>query len=162
MRRNKCDAGDGVSGIFFCLSFWSSSIFPFHGIDGNHPLLAKLTNVYTIDQFSVGNRFSQGAFVQPPQLCRIAECHQPVKRCFDNGTVLPQLVTGQIQFIVPKDPIATCIHTCAGEQSRVLLKPFENWKLVGAMAHVLVNDPTRGYVVFIENNTFFVYHALRF
>lgn len=28
---------------------------------------------------------------------------------------------------------------------------IQNGKLVGAVTHVLVNDPTRGYGIFIEN-----------
>lgn len=28
---------------------------------------------------------------------------------------------------------------------------LQNGKLVGAVTHVLVNDPTRGYGIFIEN-----------
>lgn len=28
---------------------------------------------------------------------------------------------------------------------------LQNGKLVGAVTHVLVNDPTRGYAIFIEN-----------
>ena len=28
---------------------------------------------------------------------------------------------------------------------------IQDGKLVGAVTHVLVNDPTRGYVIFIEN-----------
>ena len=28
---------------------------------------------------------------------------------------------------------------------------MQNGKLVGAVTHVLVNDPTRGYGIFIEN-----------
>ena len=36
-------------------------------------------------------------------------------------------------------------HTCVG------LPIIQNGKLVGAVTHVMVNDPTTGYGIFIEN-----------
>ncbi len=48
-------------------------MFPFHGLCGNDPLLSILAGVNPIDQFSVGNRLSQGAFVQSPKLRSVAK-----------------------------------------------------------------------------------------
>ena len=39
------------------------------------------------------------------------------------------------------------IMTIPRERQRII----QNGKLVGAVTHVLVNDPTRGYGIFIEN-----------
>lgn len=43
-------------------------------------------------------------------------------------------------------------NVCPFLTSNVLGSPIiQNGKLIGAVTHVLVNDPTRGYGIFIEN-----------
>ena len=56
------------------------------------------------------------------------------------------------------------LRVCGGKSGEELLKKtggivqgmsgspiLQNGKLIGAVTHVLVNDPTRGYGIFIEN-----------
>ena len=48
------------------------------------------------------------------------------------------------------DPALLCA-TCGIVQGMSGSPVIQNGKLVGAVTHVLVNDPTRGYAIFIEN-----------
>ena len=57
------------------------------------------------------------------------------------------LSTKHLEFLKSSRKICCPLLTSLVSGSPVL----QNGKIVGAVTHVLVNDPTRGYGVFIEN-----------
>ena len=99
----------------------SVSVFPFHGFDGNDPLLTEFANVNTVDKLSVSNRFAKRTFIQPPKLGSITERHQSVERGVHLHTVFPELVAGKIKVIIPNDTLATDVHRNASKIRQIIL-----------------------------------------
>ena len=112
-----------------CLSS-PGSVFPVHGIHGNNPLFSKFADIYAVDQFPIGNGFAQCAFIQSPQFCGVTEGHQPIKRRIHRLTVFPKLITGQIQFVPPDNPVASYINRNTAELGRILLQTGKHGKFL--------------------------------
>ena len=63
--------------------------------------------------------------------------------------VKPSLIYYQLEFEVTDERL---LEMTGGIVQGMSGSPIvQNGKLVGAVTHVLVNDPTRGYGIFIEN-----------
>ena len=67
-RAKKKATYETVSGMdpVMLISYWFT-VFTFHGSHGYNPLLPEFANVYTVNQFTIRNGFTQCAFVQPPE-----------------------------------------------------------------------------------------------
>ena len=53
---------------------------------------------------------------------------------------------GDVVVIAPKEEMSGKSHSITSNAPLI-----QNGKLIGAVTHVFVNDPTRGYGIFIEN-----------
>ena len=80
-------------------------ILPPHGLHGNDPLLTGFAGVYAVDQFAIGNRLAQRAFVQSPKLGSIGKGHESVKWRLDCLAVFKQFLAAKVKIIVSDDPV---------------------------------------------------------
>ena len=92
---------------------WScprNTILSLHGLGCYDPLLAELADIPTVDEPAVCHGLSEGALVESPDRCRIAEGDESVKGGLYGLAVMEELVTGDVDVIVSDNAVPTDVY----------------------------------------------------